>query len=720
MPRRRPKPLRRGTTVTLGAVVALAASGALAQQAPEAAAEGQTTLPTLTVSTEADQGMFGPTFAESAGGVMKTDTPILETPRSVSVVTQQQIQDRGARSLTDALQYTPGVFSASGGNDNRGDWTKIRGFDPTIFLDGMQSYFGYYNNGRPDPFLFDSIAVLKGPSAMLYGNASAGGIINEVSKLPDPLAPNIVQLQVGSNNLFQSAIDMGGEFGDGKFLYRLVGLGRSADGPINYSKDDAAAFMPSLTWAPSDATKLTVLGFYQKNDTSPYIQFLSPYGTLWSAEDFANGDFLPNDVFVGEPDANSYDTTRKAVSLFGEHRFNGVWGIGGSLRYTASTADYSQLWWAYDNYGTGRYNPDGTINRSGEIAHNDSHSWIGDLHGTADFALGATRHAVMFGAGFTDGRHNYDYGPVYQNGPIDPFNPVYTGVTRAPDEFVDNPEMKLRQKSIYAQDLITFREKLHLNVGLRYDWIDTDAETWEADASQSLSDGQLSPSIALLYAMDNGLSPYLSYSESFIQEAFGTDAAGNAFAPTQGKQYEAGVKYQPAGTDMLLTAAVFDLTKSNMLVPNPDNPNFSIQNGEAKSRGIELGAQGNWRGFTLDAAYTYLDTEGVDGDRLSGVPQNQASAWLQYAFSGVLQGLEAGFGARYVGATFTPATDFTPLVKTPDVTLFDAMLAYQWDGYRVALTGRNLADKTYTVDCSFYNCYYGDPRIIGLSLTAEF
>lgn len=711
MPAKRPKPIRRGAAAL--AFAAVCAQQALAQQAAEGAGE-ETALPTLNVSADAEQGLFGPIFSDTAAGVMKTDTPILETPRSVSVVTQRQIQDRGARSLTEALQYTPGVFAGYGGNDNRGDWTYIRGFEPTIFLDGMQSYFGYYNNIRPEPFLLDSIAALKGPSAMLYGNASAGGIINEVSKLPDPLAPNIVQLQIGSNSLFQSNIDMGGAFGDGEFLYRLVGLGRSADGPIDYSNDDAAAFMPSLTWAPGDATRLTILGLYQKNDTSPYIQFLSPYGTLYSARDFANGAFLPNDVFIGEPSANYYDGDRKAVSLFGEHRFDAVWGIGGSLRYSESKLDYAQLWWAYDNFGTGRYNPDGTINREGEIAHNDSRSWIGDLRGTADFSLGAATHAVMFGAGFTEGRHNYDSGPIYQNGPIDPFDPVRTGVTYDPDAFADNPEMRLSQKSVYAQDMITFGSRLHLNVGLRYDWIDTDAESWESATGQKLSDGQLSPSIALLYAMDNGLSPYVSYSRSFLQEAFGTDAGGDAFAPTKGTQYEAGVKYQPVGTSALFTAAVFDLTKSNMLVTDPANPNFSVQNGEAKSRGAEFGAQGSWRGFTLDAAYTYLDTEAAAGGRLPGVPRDQASAWLQYDFAGPLTGLGAGFGLRYIGATVDGG------VETPDVTLYDAMLGYQWDDYRVSLTGRNLADKTYTVNCGLYNCYYGDSRTIGLTLTAEF
>ena len=128
------------------------------------------------------------------------------------------------------------------------------------------------------------------------------------------------------------------------------------------------------------------------------------------------------------------------------------------------------------------------------------------------------------------------------------------------------------------------------------------------------------------------------------------------------------MKYQPPGSNMLFSAALFDLTKSNMLVTDPVNPDYSRQEGEASSQGLELGAQGTWQGLTFDLAYTRLDTEDVAGNRLAGVPDDQASAWLQYAFAGVLGGLEAGAGVRYVGSTVTPGDGFAPEVTTPSVT----------------------------------------------------
>jgi iron complex outermembrane receptor protein len=689
----------------------LALSGTAVLPVPRAAAQETLALPTLTI--EGEGGFFGTSLAQSAESVMKTDVPILETPRSVSVVTQQQMQDRGVRSITQALQYTPGVMAGFGGNDARGDWLYVRGFQPTQFLDGLQSLFGYYNNVKPEPFLLDSVAVLKGPSGMLYGNGAVGGVVNAVSKLPDPLAPNIVELEFGTNDLFQANLDLGGDLGD-RLAYRIVALGRSADGPVDYSNDDARALMPSLTWSPTEATSVTLLGLYQKNDTSPMIQFLSPYGTLFSAEEFANGDFLPPDVFVGEPSFDYYDGEQRSVSLFADHRFNDVWSVSGSLRYMASQLDYAQMWWSYDNFETGRYNPDATINRTGEKAENDSHAWVGDLHASADFTLGPTEHAAMIGAAFTDARFNYDYGAAFQRGPIDPFDPEYTGVLDG-IEVVDYPEMSLKQQSLYAQDRITFRERLHFDVGLRYDWIESEAQTWDpSNPTQHLEDGELSTSVALLYAMDNGFAPYVSYSESFFQEQTGSDIEGNPFEPTRGTQYEAGIKYQPPGTSSLFTAAVFEITKSNELVPDPRNPNFSIQEGEAKARGLELEAQAAWRGFLVDAGYTYLDTEAADGERLAGVPENQASAWVQYDASDWLAGLRAGAGARYVGSTLAGG------LETPSVTLYDAMLGYQWDRYLVTLTGRNLADETYVVNCDASTCYYGETRTIALSLSAQF
>ena len=192
---------------------------------------------------------------------MKTDVPILETPRSVSVVTQQQMQARGARNVTQALQYTPGVYLRELRPRQPRRLVAGARLRAATFHDGLQAQFGYYNGTKAEAFLLDSVAVLKGPSGMLYGNGSVGGVVNLSSKLPDPYAPNLVELEFGSHDLFQANLDMGGDLdADGRLRYRLVALGRTANGQVDFTGDDARAVMPSLTWTPDPSTSVTLLG----------------------------------------------------------------------------------------------------------------------------------------------------------------------------------------------------------------------------------------------------------------------------------------------------------------------------------------------------------------------------------------------------------------------------------------------------------------------------
>ncbi len=480
---------------------------------------------------------------------------------------------------------------------------------------------------------------------------------------------------------------------------------------MNYSNNDVAAFMPSLTWAPSADTSVTLLGLYQKTKTSPEIQFLSAYGTLYPGP---NGEYLDRDTFVGEPGFDRYDVEQRSATLFAEHRFNPIWSMAGTLRSTHADTTYNQAWWAYDNYETGRYNPDGTINRTIYAADKTLDYWAGDVHASADFIVGGVRNQVMFGLAGLDSTYDDDYGYGVQGGPIDPFDPDYTGLA-GPVTLTDNPELNVRQEAVYLQDRLTIDQRIFVDLGIRYDWIRSDQQTYDpANPVSSAQDSEPSRSVSILYAAENGLSPYVSYAETFNQEIIGTDARGNPFEPTRGTQYEAGVKYQPPGTSSILTAAVFDITKSNMTVPDPDNPTYSIQIGEAKSRGLELGAQANYRDVSVDAAYTYLDTEDQYGNPLPAVPNHFASLWLGYRPQGVLRGWKGGIGVRYNGESWVEG------VTTPSSTLYDAMLGYETDRYDVTLTGSNIADTTYLNACSPVDCFYGQSRTLNLTVTAKF
>ncbi|SLN67213.1 Ferrichrome-iron receptor precursor [Pseudoruegeria aquimaris] len=694
------------TRAAVSVCALVAAMPALAQEIIE--------LEQITIEGQTSDGFFGESVATNSGTIMKTGDPIAETPRSVSVFTEQQIQQRGARTVEDALKYTVGVTAGQWGVDARSDWSLVRGFSPTTLHDGLPARYGYYNDTTPEPFMLNSVSVLRGPASGLYGSGSVGGVVNTTSKTAAQDAPNLWQLQVGSFDRVQGALDVSGDLNEsGTLRYRFVGVARDSETQVDHSQDDVLALAPSITWRPSEATELTVLANYQKSDRSPLIQFASIYGTLLPATGFGNGDYLPNSLFVGEPEFDKFESEQRSITAMFKHRFNPVWSMNANFRYLEGEAEYQHAWWAFDNFGTGRYNPDGTINRTFYRAENELKTLALDTYATAEYALGEVQMRSILGASYSRGTYDSDFGYGAQVAPIDPFNPVYTGFN--PITVTDTPGTSVDEWGLYAQNRATY-DRWVFDFGLRYGGIETGASNGSFGATTAAAeDSKWTGNAAVMYLFDNGLAPYLSYATSFQQDAIGTDVNGNAFDPTEGEQIELGVKYQPAGTATLLSAAVFDLTKSNLLVADPVNPGFQVQTGEASSRGFEFEAYQSFGDVSVQAAYTYLDTENAAGFEIAQVPEHAASLWVNYAPKR-LRGWQFGGGVRYNGA----AWDGVGIQETPAYTLFDTAIAYEQDNWRLALNVSNLTDERYVTTCQSGSCYFGEGRNVALTLTSTF
>ncbi|GAB4548737.1 MAG: TonB-dependent siderophore receptor [Ruegeria sp.] len=694
------------TRAAVSVCALVAAMPALAQEIIE--------LEQITIEGQTSDGFFGESVETNSGTIMKTGDPIAETPRSVSVVTEQQIQQRGARTVEDALKYTVGVTAGQWGVDARSDWSLVRGFSPTTLHDGLPARYGYYNDTTPEPFMLNSVSVLRGPASGLYGSGSVGGVVNTTSKTAAQDAPNLWQLQVGSFDRVQGALDVSGDLNEsGTLRYRFVGVARDSKTQVDYSQDDVLALAPSITWRPSEDTELTILGNYQDADRSPLIQFASLYGTLLPATGFGNGTFLPNNLFVGEPGFDKFESEQRSITTMFKHRFNPVWSMNANFRYLEGEAEYQHAWWAFDNIGTGRYNPDGTINRTFYRAENELKTLALDTYATAEYTLGEVQMRTILGASYSRGTYDSDFGYGVQVAPIDPFNPVYTGFN--PITVTDTPGTSVDEWGVYAQNRATF-DRWIFDFGLRYGGIETGTSNGSFGATTAAAkDSKWTGNAAIMYLFDNGLAPYVSYATSFQQDAIGADVNGNAFDPTEGEQIELGVKYQPAGTATLLSAAVFDLTKSNLLVADPVNPGFQIQTGEASSRGFEFEAYHSFGEVSVQAAYTYLDTENAAGFEIAQVPEHAASLWLNYAPKG-LPGWQFGGGVRYNGA----AWDGVGIQETPAYTLFDTAIAYEQDNWRLALNVSNLTDERYVTTCQSGSCYFGEGRNVALTLTSNF
>lgn len=685
-----------------------------AQEAQDSkAATGQIELQSLNITgTEEPESPVGPVVgyvAERNTTGTKTDTPILETPQSVSVITADRMRDQGAQSVQDALRYVAGVRGETYGLDSRGDWSTIRGSEPVIFLDGMQQTFGFYASSRPDPFTLERIEVLRGPSSMLYGQSSVGGIVNLVSKRPQEQQQGQVQFQYGSFDRAQLAADVTGSLTeDSSLLYRVIAIGRDSNTQVEHVGDDRKVLAPSFTWRPNDSTEWTLLANYQKDETGSTTQFLPHQGTVKPAP---NG-YIDTDLFMSEPGFDEYNTEQKSVTSLFSHQLDDIWTLRQNLRWSKSKVSYQTLYPSFPP----TINPDGrTIDRVFWVAKPDLKSWTTDNQAQAQFSHGKLEQTLLMGVDYQHAVTNRDWAYGLAT-PLDLYDPVYTGFT-LPTELTADPEQRVSQKGLYVQDQLKWDEHWLLTLGLRKDWAETRVE-----GSPTQNDDDVTGRAGLTYLFDNGIAPYISYSESF-QPEIGLNANGEAFQPKQGKQWELGVKYQPPGSNSMYTAAIYDLREENRKAPDPNNPFNQVQTGEARAKGLELEAQtAVTRNWDLIANYTYTKTEVLkgdnEGDRLPSVPEHMASMWNVYRFSiGDMPGFSVGGGVRYVGSSW----DGTDTLKTPATTLVDAMLAYRYENWDFMLNGSNLEDKTYFTTClARGDCFIGSRRTITGTVSYNF
>lgn len=639
----------------------------------------------------------------SASGT-KTDAPITEIPQSISVITADRIRDQGALTVQDALRYTAGMRGEAFGLDSRGDSSKVRGSTPAMFLDGLQQSFGSYNNTRVDPFTLERIEVLKGPSSMLYGQSPVGGLVNMVSKRPQAEQKTQIQAQYGTFDRKQLAVDTTGPLNeDGTLLYRVVAIKRDAGSQVDHVHDNRSLFMPSLTWKPNEDIEWTVLANVQKDDSVSSSQFLPHRGTVLSAP---YGQ-LSSSTFAGEPGFDEYDSEQVAMTSQFSWRLDDTWTVRQNLRWQESKVSYQTIYgWAPV------LNPlnNRTVNRVSSISKPEVEVWTADHQGEARFDTGPLQHTLLLGGDYQHAVTNGKRGSGKPT-PLDLYDPVYGTYDGSDISLTEDPEQRVVQKGLYLQDQIRYENWL-LTLGARKDWADNKTE-----GRRGQKDDAATGRVALTYLFDNGVAPYISYSESF-QPIIGLNRRTlDAYKPLEGKQWELGIKYQPVGSNSLFTAAVYDLREENRQMPDPSDPLNTLQSGETRASGLELEAlvevTPDW---DLIATYSKTDTEVLkgapadEGKRFASIPENMASIWSKHRFSiAGIPGFSVGAGVRYVGASWDGQDD----LKTPSTTLYDAMVGYQYKNWDFTVNATNLEDETYYTTClARGDCFTGNRRTV--------
>lgn len=681
-----------------------------------AVTDGTIQLPTVSVEATA-QTATGPVqgfVAERAASATKTDTPLLETPQSISVITRDRIDAQAVRSVTEALRYTPGVLAETAGFDPRFDTAFIRGFNarPSQYLDGMR-LLRTFGPTSIEQYGLERIEVVRGPSSVLYGQTVPGGLINLVSKRPTETPFGEVNLSAGSHNRFQGAFDLGGPVtDDGTFLYRMTGLVRNSETGVDYVDDDRYFIAPALTWRPTGDTTFTLLGRFQYDQGSSPIG-LPAEGTLL----YNPNGRIPRDRFAGEPGYNRSDVTQTSIGWNFEHRFDDVWTVRQNTRYMHNTVKYNNL------YVSG-FEPDLMTIRRGSLVQRETSDTLNmDNQVQARFTTGPVEHTVLAGLEYRQFWGNTQ--SYFGSAPtLNIFNPNYGAYvpdsrTTAVEALRTNNNQHLAQTGIYIQDQIRLGNWL-LTLGGRQDWTETRTVGRITRARSSQEDDAFTGRVALMYVSDIGLAPYVSYSTSFdpVVGTYNAARGGGAFQPTEGEQYEAGIKFQPPGMNSFFTASVFHLTQTNVSTRDPLYPSSSVQTGEVRVRGVELEAVASLAdGLNVMGAYTYLDGEITKdtanrGNRPALVPEHMASLWADYRMGegSLVPGLGFGAGVRYRSSLYG---DNTNVYRSPSVTLVDASISYEIGNYRFSVNASNLFDKRYVSSCEGANyCYYGTGRTV--------
>ncbi len=695
--------------------------------------DGVVALPETNISgQQAYESAWGPVegyVATRTAAGTKTDTSLVEAPRSISVATRQQMEDRNVQNLDDAVRYMPGIVSASYGSDTRYDWMLVRGFEPTQFLDGLPLPRGVYANPKAETWNLDRLALLRGPASSVYGQTPPGGLLDMVSRRPSAEASHSIQLQYGSDNYRQLNFASTGKIDDeGRFLYGLSGVIRDAGTQVDHIDNKRYNIAPSLTWNIDTDTKLTLLSQFTRDDTGATSQFMPVVGTKIKSP-LGKVSHHKN---LGDPDYEFYDRTYYALGYAFEHRINDVWQFRQNLRYTKSELSFQQL--TVGAYAYAPVDAEGNMNRISTNVNEDIGQFAVDNNFQADFTTGDISHTVLLGLDHQ--RSDTSYLSIYgDGGRTNIFNPVYGQPIVRPARsgaFYDYNQ-KTVQTGLYVQDQMAL-DNWRLTLGGREDWVHQGTTYFnKKDVTNTDRNKNFSGNAALSYVFDSGFVPYLSYAESFQPASNASADPLESYKPTEGKQWELGIKYQPPGSNTLLSAAVYDLTQKNVQVTSIGAGGESItsQTGEVKVKGLELEAVSDVTdNLKVIAAYSLAKSEiqkGIyKGNRLQRMPNQQASLWADYTWhDGVLDGFGIGAGARYTGNTYGDQGN-TWLGKANAYTVFDAAVHYDLGrldkslkGASLKLNATNLFDKDYLSTCDGSYCYFGDQRSVVASATYQ-
>ncbi|MFI0397103.1 TonB-dependent siderophore receptor [Paracoccus jiaweipingae] len=664
-----------------------------------ALAQDDLVLPEITLQAESGLTLTQNGYvAKTSRQATRLDTPVAEIPQAITIITQDQIEDQAPRTLNEALTYSAAANPNKYGFDTRFDAFTLRGFPAFyngMFRDGLRQYNAPFAIHRPEPYGLEGIAILKGPASSLYGVSGAGGLVNLVTKRPKDKPFHELAVETGSDDRAQISADFSGPLASGSpFSYRLTGRLRKANSVFPGYADDLGFFAPALRY-DNGTTRVTLLGEAQKNVTGGSTFYLNgPNGTV-------------TDTFLTDPDWNRLEREQFRLGYEVEHDLND----SVTLRHTAriSSVDVEA------RYGGALGQP---WERFGEKLNTTSI----DTGISAFATTGAVQHEILAGIDLTMA----DYTSRVGGSPV-------SAAAAAAGPMVFFRSQDTRQTGIYLHDQLSWGNWRAFVSG-RYDRVKTD-DTDMARTLTRIDESGRSGRVGLSYRWDNGLVAYGNVSTSFapnlgvVYDVVADDSSARAARPTQATQREVGLKYAPEGTDMLLSAALFDIDQRDGVVFEAYGGTNRQRQQDMNSRGIELEAMANWdNGWSTIASFSHQrvvierGATGTEGNRVSGAPDNILSLWGKYEFqSGRAEGLAVGLGLRYVGESYGDDAN-TDALRNDARSFVDAEISFDppaMPGVRAQVNIKNLFDQDGTI-CDVGYCYRNEGRVWTASLTRRF
>lgn len=622
----------------------------------------------------------------------KVATSLLDTPASVSVITQKEIEQRSASTTEEVLQYTPGVITDYYGTDDRNDYFQIRGFQATTYRDGLT--LGSMRGVREEPFAYERIEVLRGANSTLFGPADPGGSVNFVSKQPRFERIRQGYVTYGSFDHKEAGVDVGDAVnGSDKLAFRLTGKLQDSEREYDHSQDDNGFVMGGLTWEPTAFTSATLIVDHLRQDNTP------------NSGGYPKDREYDRDAFFGEPSYNFHDVERTNISASFKHDFDNGFTLRSNLRHSDLSDGYGYV---YINDVAGRTGP--LVDRGYLGSDGEAEQLNGNLMLQYDARFENIDSSTIVGVEYLDA-HSENVSVYGSADPIDVTRPVYRGVS--PAIVYQDKDQDSTIKSLFLQQNLSFYERVILTLGMRHDSMDVSETDHLSGTRSSDRFSENSFRSALTYIVNDEVSAYVSMVESVSPPEVGV-------TPERGSQYELGVKYSPAAINALFSAAIYELIQDDVATAVVQ-PNGAIEQqtvGEQRVRGLDLEAKAELtENLSVIGGYSYMETEvlrgalnvwgvgvvSIEGNEFVSAPKHSASLWSYYSVPGT--SVSVGLGARYVGSYHF--SNFNDTGESEATTLFDAAFNYQIaKDMDLAVNVSNLLDEQHVVGsgtADYYN-----------------